>query len=260
MRAEKVRGAGEGLREGTDISKDERWQERFWGEKLGKQRRSHKQESWQQETVWILNELSGQRRGKIIELLPVNDKDGSGALWERRHPVYLAAIALGRSWTGTQWQLMLLSLWHISKMRETRISGKVSNLGRELEKQEAPEKSAKAEEEKKSPWACAELLMKCLMMSGERISSCHLSRLRKAPQDWRVAETIPTTKADTMQKAVAALLVCSLAEHRETWVESYSKMGGVGGKGGKKRTPAYPPNLPVKVFLRRASLKLRYWV
>lgn len=65
-------------------------------EDRSKQSGSHKQESWQPETVWILNELSGQRRGKIIELLPTNDKDGSGALWKGRHPAYLAAIASRR--------------------------------------------------------------------------------------------------------------------------------------------------------------------
>lgn len=116
-------------------------------EERSKQSGSHKQESWQPETVQILNELSGQRRGKIIELLPMNDKDGSGALRGRRHPAYLAAIALGGPWTGTQWQLMLLSLWHISK-REMGISGKASNLGGELKKKEAPENSAQTREEK----------------------------------------------------------------------------------------------------------------
>lgn len=110
-------------------------------EERSKQSGSHKQESWQTGTVWILNELSGQRRGKIIELLPMNDKDGSGALRGKRHPAYLAAIALGGSWTGTRWQLMLLSLWHISK-REMGMSGKASNLGGELKKKEALENSA----------------------------------------------------------------------------------------------------------------------
>lgn len=117
-------------------------------EERSKQSGSHKQESWQPETVWILNELSGQRRGKIIELLPMNDKDGSGALWERRHPAYLAAIALGGSWMGTQWQLILLSLWHVSKKREMGISGKLSILAGEMKKKEAPENSAKKREEK----------------------------------------------------------------------------------------------------------------
>ena len=78
----------------------------------------------------------------------MNDKDGSGALWERRHPAYLAAIALGGSWMRTQWQLILLSLWRVSKKREMRISGKVSNLGGEMKKKEGPENLAKTREEK----------------------------------------------------------------------------------------------------------------
>lgn len=57
-------------------------------EERSKQSGSHKQESWQPETLWILNELSGQRRGKIIELLPMNDKDGSGALRKKTSSIF----------------------------------------------------------------------------------------------------------------------------------------------------------------------------
>lgn len=34
--------------------------------------------------VWILNEFSGQKKGEIIELLPMNDKGRSRALKEKK--------------------------------------------------------------------------------------------------------------------------------------------------------------------------------
>lgn len=172
-------------------------------EERSKQSVSHKQESWQPETVWILNELSGQRRGKIIELLPMNDKDGSGALWERRHPVYLAAIALGGSWTGTQWQWSCL----VSDMHQRRWRwGKWKSVQprRSTEEERSTRKFSKGR--RKNPWVCAELLMKCLLMSSERISSCQLSQLGKAPQDQKKGETVPRTKATKMQRELNAFL------------------------------------------------------
>lgn len=53
---------------------------------------------------------------------------------------------------------------------------------RERDKEERSTRKIQQRQDRKNPWARAELLKKCLLMSGEGIS-CQLSKLGKAPQD-----------------------------------------------------------------------------
>lgn len=53
---------------------------------------------------------------------------------------------------------------------------------RKRDKEERSTRKIQQRQDRKNPWVCAEMLRKCLLMSGEGIS-CQLSKPGKAPQD-----------------------------------------------------------------------------